>query len=95
MKTFWKLLRTLLIYSTIVLAVSCTTTPSLDPIRVPAFTAPAPQRPILEDIPQDASGAIRSLTRNLSALVAYIEKIELYDEIKTAYYKQVIKVLEN
>jgi hypothetical protein len=60
--------------------VSCQTAEPVQKIEVPVFEVSYPNRPILDTIPQDTSGAIKALTNNMRALATYSEKLEVYIE---------------
>jgi hypothetical protein len=72
---------------------SCQTIPTSTPAKVPEFGIAAPERPTLLEIPSDTSGAISTLTINLSLLASHIVRMEAYYAIKEAYYKTMLDIL--
>jgi hypothetical protein len=73
---------------------SCLTTPQNNPdIDVPNFSIPAPERPVLVEIPKDTSGSIRALTTNLSMIDGYVRLLELYTESLRLYYEGIVQLL--
>ena len=64
------------------------------PLEIPEFEVPMPERPVLMEIPDENSEAIKVLITNMSGLISYIEELELYNRIKTFYYKNVINILQ-
>lgn len=67
----------------------CNTVPQNEPFQIPEFLVPPPTRPMLETIPTDTQGTIKTLTINMSRLVKHIEKWEMYDLLKDTYNRQV------
>ena len=88
-----KSLRLLMILLTSLTLSSCVTVPETTPIEVPVFNLATPQRPQLEEIPSDSSGAIKALTTNMSKLVSHVESLEVYGEYLKNYYETVIQII--
>lgn len=89
-----RLLLSLMILSIVLtLSVSCTTSSEIPRIIIPEFAVAKPVRPILDRIPIEPSGAVRTLTENLSKLSWYIDQIEAYLGFQTTYYAVVLEII--
>ena len=71
----------------------CQTVPEIESVEIPEFSARPPVRPVLETIPSDVQGAIKTLTVNMSKLANLVEEWEMYSQMKDAYYKTVLDIL--
>ena len=87
-----KLLKLLMILLIVGISVSCVTKVPTQTIKVPVFSS-SPTRPILESIPTDTTEAIRSLTKNMSLLADYAERLEAYIHYQGKYYQTVIEII--
>jgi hypothetical protein len=92
MKRLSKSLTILLIVLT-VSVISCTTTPTVTKLEIPPFPLAMPERPVLDLVPNETLEAIKILTDNLNKLINYVEKIELYSEIKDRYVENVFQLI--
>ena len=86
-----KILLILLIVLSISLT-SCETT-NTEKINIPPFETNMPSRPILLEVPQDTTGAIKSLTENMRSLAEYAEKLEVIISYQSNYYTTVIDIV--
>ena len=86
-----KILLTLLILLSISLT-SCKTTEQ-EKIVIPPFEVSQPSRPLLLEVPQDTTGAIRSLTENLGMLAEYAEALEVVIKYQSNYYTSVLEII--
>jgi hypothetical protein len=90
MKRLLKSLTSLLI---VLISVSCATTPVVTKLEIPPFPLAMPERPVLDLVPNETSAAIKALTDNLSKLINYSEKLELYSEYKNRYVESIVKLI--
>ena len=66
---------------------ACQTTPASQKIDIPPYPIAPPARPVLEEIPtHDILEMTKAFTVNMGRLTTHIEKWELYDQLKEAYY---------
>jgi hypothetical protein len=71
---------------------SCQTTEQ-ETIDIPPFEVVQPSRPLLVIVPKDTTGAIKSLTENMSLLAEYAEKLEVFVKYQSNYYTSILEII--
>lgn len=67
----------------------CQTIQEPQKIDIPKFPIERPERPMLLPVPKDDTvESIKTLTINMNRLVTHIERLEMYDDLKDAYWEQ-------